>query len=1024
MSPPFCCEARALENRFCMDDLTDDVPCGRCGFPLPHMTPHHVVRDDSDPAVVAAVLDGSIHRLDCPRCGATGWLSTPLLWVDRVQRRAVYSAPEALRNEQHENFLHVLLERALHDVPAEVRETILRRVQRVKYPFEICEILRVPAGLVAVHARAQDAFHRREALPLRQRFDQAIADGIAIGASHSEGRELSPEFVALGEAELATIAEDDRSVRAEVVRALVAKLRLDATKQSPVAVPAPSTSDLESLNLVSEIAVLLGRARDPESTPAVRIAALSDLATAHINAGHYEEGYAAARDLVDNATNANDARGRADGLVLAGVALSRAGHPEAAVNYLIHGEQEQHALALCDAELMALGAEAGGDALMQLRDYPGAKHAYSVARDWCERMRRPDAVRTVLSRLADACQRMGETREAIAICRRILDLCDEESLDGVSARLSLAVALASGLAAGISTLDEVVREYESAHRGAVHMGAHSLALSAKDGIANAYLEERRTTEAREVLEESVRVQEALGIPIRAHTLVSLGSVWELTAADAWDAGAEDDARNMWEQALAFFEHGGRASDGGYATHEEIVFGATRGQAICLEALGRHAEARICYRQAIGMFEGGRQHLTERQHKMFVQSRSMILFRRAQRNNLALYVATQDESLLKEAFYFAEAGRSRILLDLLGTDSAARPVTSEAIAEALPDGTALIQYSLVPTYANCTGGWAIYLVLPGTGLTRVAVRQDLDEVLHARNVFHAELDRFDRNPPNDYAGCDAALERIGALLLPGDLLTVLRDHGVERIVFAPDDYLFDMPFAALRVRWAESIDDLCHSGIETIVVPSASAYIAAGKHHRVTTSKGSLLCISDPQRDLPGVSEWIADNILREWTGPVEHLKGEHATIANVLAALPRARAVLYFGHGTKLGLELYSGVLTMRELSSLELDCDLFVALACFGAHVTTDDRSRELLGLSAALLQAGVRNFVSGVWPLLPRFAMDFGSRLMRYVAENVPIGIAQLNALNYTRATNCDWNHPYVWAGVRLAGRGEANR
>jgi tetratricopeptide (TPR) repeat protein len=1088
-----------------------------CGFPLPRTTVYRVVRDDSDPVAVASVMDGNVNCIVCPNCEYKGWITIPLLWVDRAHKRAVFVENAASHPGQSETVFNELAEIAFGGVDPEDREAILGRLQQVKWPTEIRAALKLSPEQAEAERKAYDAFLRRDILPLPERLEQAIRDMIQSGAFYAEGRELSREFLALAEGELAKIAENDMSSRAQSLRQLVPNLAERIKTTSPQETPPVPAADWEAeggpkfegftawINVASrdsgeqgttgkrgsaeaapvvDFAGLAGRAAS-ENDASERVAVLRELTSGYLNAGLPHEAAAAAREFLKAAGAANDQAAGVDALVFAAAAAARSGDGQAAINYLAHAEAEIHKMSSVSIQTLAYGAEIGGDAYMLVRRFPDACRQYQRALELYERDGRADGIRVALGRLANACMRAGDLDQAIAADRRLVDELGDTA-DGIRTRLNLGGALATaspppeltvdigftvapksspetqtaerldapapaappGLRCRIEAKlrtevgrervlfetivgDEAIDQMTRARNDAIRIGADDLELSAYDFMVNAFLGYHMRRAARDVLQLSIKRHEELGRSVRPYTVALLGAVWEATAQDAGVAGDQDEARNAWTRALGVFERAEResAARGELDAADEIRSMSKAGQSICLEALGRHAEARDGYRRAMGMFEGARQYLIERDQKEFVQGRSMILFSRAQRNNLALYASTGDAALLEESFYFADAGRSRILLDEIGAAGIARPVTVEDIAGGLPHGAALVQYSLMPTYPNCAGSWAIYTIVPRTGLAPFVIQQNLDQVLKARDALYSAIDTFQAGQWHDFGSFNAALEDLGSLLLPPQLVEFLRRSGVTRIIFAPEAYLMDVPFAALRVRWNGTLDDLSRGGIETIVVPSASVYVSAGERRAKESAAHSLLCISDPNEDLPGVTEWIDQNVRSTWPGKSEHLSKTNAVRSGVFGALPQARVVFYFGHGDyeqndidSSGLLLHDDPLTFNDLldTELKLDCDLFLALACFGARVDADWHSRETVGFSSALLQSGVRNVVAGLWPMTVGFATAFGAAIMRHLAARVPIADACRRALIETRDADPRWAHPWSWAGVRLTGTG----
>lgn len=1163
--------------------LLRDEGCGRCGYPLPETVIRRVIRDGDDNEIVKSVLEGSINRIVCPNCNFIGWINSPFLWVDRAKARAVFVTGDKLRHDKIADERTQLIELALRDVDAATREKIERRLQDITYHRDIPDTLDRSDEEAEIEHRALEAFRRRDGLPASSRLERLLRDAVDVGGIVMEGFERSTEFCALIESETAALEATDNSMRAQGLRqicAQVAALAERAVDQDdapqfpndriravdvdffdsalgdydlPLASHAPETitSALDSV-VEEDIQSLVSVLEDQGSTETDRASAARRLAIYNINHRRYQEAAALAKQVVDYARRQDNSY-LTEGLILAGMALTRERAAVQAVEYLEEAYQRIIAPQLHDKNATWLGYvyESLGDAHLQRGHLPIAAQCHRAAISIFKQLGRADAVCGNSLSLSGICINLGELAEAEACCRTALAATQPDSEDAVRALVNLAGVLSSQLGRptmvcdlmfGTAPLEETEKQAAASRGSAVEDHAPSVNLSreAQQAFAEQHvsselknqrvvvrtrLNNREGTEpkllcemilgdeavacalaarriarergfaelelvtymqlagvfsqyqmsdaARDTLELERRRRSELGLPATARTLLALARFWERVAHEAYERSDLPQAHEAWNQVV---ENCGRAreldrSHGDADRDRYQSASATDLRALALEALGRHAEAALEYRLALGEFEGLRQHLRDSGHKLHLQNQRMIMFTRAARNSLALRSGlpqgTDRDALAREAYRYGEAGRARILLDALDVTSssisegtvfacASRPVAIEELTARLPSTTALVQYSLLPNYAGLTGSWAIYTVLPGTGLAPIVIQSDLEEVLGAKNEFYAEIGRIERQLVNarnrgelngevfgavlgDHTKLDEVLERLGALLLPPELISMLRSRAIDRLVLVPESYLFDVPFAALRVRWTETLDYVTGStpttGVETLVVPSASAFVAALQRASDGGGTSTLLCVSDPTGDLPDVMDWMENAIISRWPGkrPV-HLTRDGATYEAVIDAIQHHGAVIYFGHGVydptdtlESGLVLHGEPWRVRSLLDHSVvarlaQCRTFIMLACSGARIDSSSQweARELLGFSAGLLGSGVANVIGGIWPLWDSFAKEFGASLIDGIVRGLSASAACKRGLSATLVAGGAHANPYIWGAMRVSGAG----
>jgi len=175
---------------------------------------------------------------------------------------------------------------------------------------------------------------------------------------------------------------------------------------------------------------------------------------------------------------------------------------------------------------------------------------------------------------------------------------------------------------------------------------------------------------------------------------------------------------------------------------------------------------------------------------------------------------------------------------------------------------------------------------------------------------------------------------------------------------------------------------------------------------------------------------------------VTALRGDQATEANVLAALPGQR-YLHFAahafvdqqHGNLLGgilltpprgaseAEQYDGVLALNEIYTLKLNqCELAVLSAC-ETNVGPNGTMEAGFSLARAFFKAGVRRVVASHWTVEDESTSELVGEFFQQMAENsktdqpVDYASALQTARRHVR-NNPRWSHPFFWAPFVLIG------
>ncbi|TWU25278.1 CHAT domain protein [Novipirellula galeiformis] len=272
---------------------------------------------------------------------------------------------------------------------------------------------------------------------------------------------------------------------------------------------------------------------------------------------------------------------------------------------------------------------------------------------------------------------------------------------------------------------------------------------------------------------------------------------------------------------------------------------------------------------------------------------------------------------------------------------------------------------------------------------------------------------------------------------------------ELLVVIPHHILHYFPFAALVTKVDKQEVTkfqlpqptfLIESGADITAAPSLRTYaFMADSSSSVEVANAIGISEFDGAPRLPGVETDLANyqEVFGESVGKL--LVGKPITESQIMSAM-EDEGLLFIGtHGkNEADLPLNSfllcdadkesdGQLTAREIFDSAIGSEAIIMSACYSGLA---DRSPlpgdDLFGLQRAMLQAGSRSIVSGLWdvyddtaPLLMRSTMKHfadGDTLRRSLA------LAQRNFVADRKAKGPKdlWIHPYFWAVYNCSGSG----
>ncbi|NEQ34006.1 MAG: CHAT domain-containing protein, partial [Leptolyngbya sp. SIO4C5] len=260
-------------------------------------------------------------------------------------------------------------------------------------------------------------------------------------------------------------------------------------------------------------------------------------------------------------------------------------------------------------------------------------------------------------------------------------------------------------------------------------------------------------------------------------------------------------------------------------------------------------------------------------------------------------------------------------------------------------------------------------------------------------------------------------------LMAPLIAKLQALNFEQATLIPTGYLSLLP---LHAAWTAdpstptgkryALDD-----IHFTYAPNARS-LKAAQQIRDCIADESLLAIDNPRNDLANSSREITA-ATASFAQP-KILQHEHATVAAVLAALPRASHLHLSCHGTanfdtplNSGLLMADDLLTLRNLLDLKLTEEpsgglrLAILSAC-ETGLPGLELADEAISLPTGLLQAGVAGVVASLWAVSDLSTMMLLVRFYDYWREDkLEPAIALRQAQKWLRDTTNEEKATYYF-------------
>lgn len=483
------------------------------------------------------------------------------------------------------------------------------------------------------------------------------------------------------------------------------------------------------------------------------------------------------------------------------------------------------------------------------------------------------------------------------------------------------------------------------------------------------------------------------------------------------------------------------------------------------------------KSAMSVRESLRQELTETEKVFIFDTQQTVYF-----NLQQVYISNDKPELALE---IAERGRARAFVDILAKQLNSNRETSVIIniqdikRIAQEQQATLVIYSNIPKANSITdNNEKLYIWVVKPNQEKVIFKQvNLKKLRESFDKFRAELPLGDRptsgqigtsyprlyirsskkdeiNPSKIFKeDVDEVLEAYYKILIEPNGRKILSKED-ERVIFIPQGFLFDVPFAALYDPNEQQYLIEKHT---ILTAPSIQALDMlrerqenrepSGKFLRnedwlilgIKDAKPDKFCSKDLKLlELPGAEKEAEDIAFNLFQGKAM----EDRTEAAVRQKMPQARMIHLASHGILDNCEEYAevpgaialnasgnddGWLTASEISQMKLQAELIVLSACDTAlgRLTADG----VIGLSRSALAAGSSSAIVSLWNVDDNSTAFLMTEFYRQLKEQSQSGKldkaealrqAMLNTKNYVDKDTKKkiYSEPYQWSAFTLVG------
>ena len=452
------------------------------------------------------------------------------------------------------------------------------------------------------------------------------------------------------------------------------------------------------------------------------------------------------------------------------------------------------------------------------------------------------------------------------------------------------------------------------------------------------------------------------------------------------------------------------------------------RALAHKALGRHEDAERDLSSAIAELEQQREGAS-------VGDRISYFDRVKEVFDTMIELQLEQRRQAGEALRFSEQAKARVLWDWIVTAPVqetdlsrlkpSQPVDLQRIQRDLPEGTAVIEYAVLPTKV-------IVWVFRREGALQHATveigERDLDHFVQRfrRALLEKRSQDFEAISEEAYT---LLIRPVAHHLAPG-----------ERLVLIPDGALHLLPFSLLRN--GRTREYLIQERVLT-TAPSARVYVASRRRElSLTEGPGQVLVVADPDFDrdidptlLPLQAGDTEASIAQIFPGS-RVLRGPAATREAFLQASGEFEILHFGGHsvvnvnfpllsqmlfakapGDPARGVLYSGDVLRQRFPRIRL-----AVLASCGTALGKVSRTEGVQNLARPFLAAGVPTVVAALWDVDDQTTADFFVRFYQNLKQR-PLDVA--GALQATQIESIGRGaDPRVWGAFEVIGTDRLGR
>jgi CHAT domain-containing protein/tetratricopeptide (TPR) repeat protein len=435
----------------------------------------------------------------------------------------------------------------------------------------------------------------------------------------------------------------------------------------------------------------------------------------------------------------------------------------------------------------------------------------------------------------------------------------------------------------------------------------------------------------------------------------------------------------------------------------VLWEAEAGLARILQSGSRDAEADTQYRNALTTIEGEWSKLGEDRHKVTFLAQLISFYQ-----DYVAFLVGRGET--ERAAAVADSARARVLAETLGVEPGARKIATRVPKT----GPILLSYWLAPVHSYLwliDPGGIFQFVLSGEARIASLVNQYNADILRGHNPLT-------RDNPAGRALYQELVAPARSLIPAGSSIIVIPDGPLHGLNF--ETLIVDIPTPHY---WIEDV---------TLAVAPALGVLQPATPRRAMPAR--LLLIGDPEAadpafpPLPHLSREV--EILQRSFPSLTRLTGQQANAQAYRTAQPGTYSLIHFAAHAVANAEspLNSAVilsktgedykLYAKDLLEQPLRADLVTISACHSAGARSYP-GEGLLGFTWAVLQAGARNVVAGLWNADDAATSELMGEFYGHLASGAsPAAALRLAKLKLLKSVGQN-QRPYYWGAFQLFTR-----